>query len=406
MSRMELLDQEVWPIISPETVMVHFNLKESIILLLWLLLGTQGIARDSQTPKQCANKPATLEIHLRDLGYQSSKECRYSGTGIPRDLSVLNDDYKTRLAFVDDKTLIVYQSHCQLRAQSNGPSEPRSMEAFFISPKTGLLISKKTWPTIGRRWLNDLWDTQARIMAVRGGFLVHAGNSLTVYSSDQREEARLALDNGPRWAVAVTPLGDMIHLQRIQDNNEAEGEWLASNSLKKLRNQNEAAGITSASDDAVVNKMAHCVQLQAIGESPHSLYCSEPSHLGLPTFLTDSEILSVYSDGFTVFSSKGERLWSRESNVRSVADHKNSLNGNRFAILVTGHIIYDKVEVPDKKRTIFVYDRVERTQVACLGLDGDERVDFELSPDGSMLAVLVDDTVRVYVVPGLSTARN
>jgi len=244
-------------------------------------------------------------------------------------------------------------------------------------------------------------------MAVQGGFLVHAANSLMVYSAAQEPKAKLVLDGGPRWAVSVAPLGVTIHLQRIQDNNQAEGEWLASDSLKKLRQQDEAAGITSASDDAVVNKMAHCVQFQAVGESPHNLYCSDPSHLGLPMFLTGSEILSVYSEGFAVFSTYGEKLWSRESTVRSVADHKRSLDGNRFAILVTGGVAYDGVEVPAKQRAVFVYDRTARKRILCLVLGRhNERVDFELSPDGSMLAVLINDAIRVYKLPGIITARN
>ena len=62
-----------------------------------------------------------------------------------------------------------------------------------------------------------------------------------------------------------------------------------------------------------MDKLAHCVQLQAVGESPRNLYCADPSHLGLPLFLSNSEILSVYSSGFMVLSAKGDKLWGQES---------------------------------------------------------------------------------------------
>jgi hypothetical protein len=291
--------------------MISYGTKEATIFLLAWVLITTGPSKGSRTSTQDENRPAALEIHLRDLGYQVPPNCSYPGTGIPRDLSLLNDDYKQKLIFVDDKTLIVYQSHCQSHQDGVSP-ESRSMEAFFLNPQTGAFISRKTWPTIRRRWMNERWDTQARIVAVQGGFLVHAGNSLVLYSSEREQKAKLPLETGLRWAVTLAPIGRTIHLQRIHDDNQAEGEWRTSDGLTKLRSQHEMAGITSASDEAVVDKLAHCVQLQAVGESPRSLYCADPSHLGFPLFLSDSEILSVYSSGFMVLSAKGDKLWGQE----------------------------------------------------------------------------------------------
>lgn len=345
--------------------------------------------------------PAVLEIHLSDLGYQPAPETRYPGTGIPRDLSILNDDYKKRLTFTDDKMLVVYQSHYPSPTGKAGSPESRSMEAFFVSTQTGALISRKSWPTIQRRWLNERWDSQARIMAVRGGFLVHAGDSLTFYSSGLEPKGKLGLENGPRWAVTVAPLGHTIHLQRIQDDNRAEGEWFDSDTLAKVRSQHEIAGITSASDHAVVDNLAHCVQLQTVGEIPRNLYCADPSHLGLPLFLSDSEVLSVCGKGFAVFSTSGEKLWGREvPDARPVGNHKRSLNGNRFGILIRGRVMFDRVDLAEEQSAILVYDLSSRTQVFHLTLEHVAGpIDFDLSPDGSELAVLVGETVRLYKIP-------
>lgn len=115
------------------------------MFLLALVLTIVNAAGDSQNSKPEANEPAILEIHLRDMGYQPTQEYRYPGTGVPRDLSILNDDYNKRLAFIDDKNLVVYQSHCP--PEKDGSPGLRSMEAFFVNPQTGTLNSRKTWPT-------------------------------------------------------------------------------------------------------------------------------------------------------------------------------------------------------------------------------------------------------------------
>ncbi|MFZ0293842.1 MAG: hypothetical protein WAL52_09585 [Candidatus Sulfotelmatobacter sp.] len=366
-----------------------------------LVLAAACTARDRRLSTGDSTPPAVLEIHLSDLGYQPAPETNYPGNGIPRDLTILNDDYKQRLTFIDDKMFVAYQSHYPPQIEQGGSSQRRSMEAFFVSAQTGALISRKSWPTVQRRWLNERWDTQARIMAVQGGFLVHASDSLSLYSAEIEPKGKLVLEGGPRWAVTVAPLGRTIHLQRIQDDNRAEGEWFDSDTLAKLSTQHETAGVTSASDHAVVNKLTHCVQLETVGETPRSLNCADQPHLGLPLFLSDSEVLSVYGKGFAVFSTSGEKQWSREApDARPVANHKRSLNGNRFAILIRGPIIFDRVDLAEEQSAILVYDVSARTQVFHLTLSHVAgHIDFDLSPDGSAAAVLVGETVRLYKIP-------
>jgi len=302
------------------------------------------------------------------------------------------------------KTLVVYLSHFQPQGKNDATPESHSMEAFFIDTKSGSLISRKTWPTIKRRWMNERWDTQARMMAVQEGFLVHAGSKLISYSVDQREKGAVPLEDGPSWSAAVAPLGRTFHLQRI-DHDKAEGEWRASDTLASLRSQQEMPGITSASDRAVVTKLAHCVQMQTVGESSRNLCCSDPCRLGLPEFLSDAEVLSVYRNGFSVLSVNGEKLWGQESadgKNRLIATYKRSLDGDRFAISLRGdrHTVFDQVKVPNGQLAIFVYDRASRNQVFQLNLGSIvEQVDFALSPKGTALAVLLGDVVRLYKFP-------
>ena len=369
-----------------------------------LMFGMGGSVKERRPPIAGANNTPVLEIHLRDLGYQPAREYHYGGTGIPRDLSILNDDTKKRLTLLDEKTLVVYVSHNQLQTQKDGPPQSRNMEAFFVDTHSGALILHKTWPTIKRHWVNERWDTQARVLDVRGGFLVHAGLSLTLYSAGQKEKGAVPLEDGPSWAAVVAPMGRTIHLQRI-DGDQAEGEWLASDTLKKLQSQREVPGITSSSDHAVVTKLAHCVQMQVVSEPPRNLCCSDPCRLGLPEFLGDDDILSVYPNGFRVLSADGENLWGREgpdTKTRVIGNHKRSLTGNRFAISLSGngHTVFDHVKLEMGQLTILVYDNPARMQVFQLDVGSvTKQVDFDVSPDGSVLAVLLDDVVRLYKLP-------
>jgi hypothetical protein len=375
-------------------------LKTTILIIAVVAMPSVGSpSKDKQRQPAESSKPAFLEIHLADLGYRSSNDYHYPGTGIPRDISILNDDYKKRLTFIDQNMLVIYQSHYQPQKQKDGMPESRNMEAFFVNPQTGMLIERKTWSTIKRRFLNERWDTQARIFAAAGGFLVHAGNALTLYSAGLEQKAQLALEDGPRWAVTVAPLGHAIHLQRIYPDNQAEGEWLDSEALKKLRSQHEIAGITSASERAVVDELAHCLQLQAVGETARNLICNNP-RLELPLFLSESEILTTHYKGFTVVSTEGALLWGHEGPVM-ISSYERSLNGSRFALAMRGdNGTFDQFKILKKQVAIIVYARDTRLKVFELTMGRSNEVDaLELSPDGRMLAVLLGDTLRIYSIP-------
>jgi hypothetical protein len=204
----------------------------------------------------------------------------------------------------------------------------------------------------------------------------------------------------------IAPAGHTIHLQRINNDNTANGQWIASDNLAKLHSQTEIAGVTSASDNAVVNKLAHCIQLQPVDELPRNLSCPGQSHLGLPLFLSDSEVLSVYCNGFRVLSTKGQELWSREAppgkDRNVIAAHKRSLDGHRFAISLNGPTIFDQVSIPNGKHGIVVYDSTKRLRVLFLPVSAE---DFQLSPDGNILAILHGDNIGLYRIPGPSSSH-
>ena len=380
-----------------------FGRRESAWLLFsGLLMLAVVAAGQSSTKKADTSSQPFVEIHLRNLGYVPATDSRIKDNGIPRDLSLLNDDANLRLNFVGAETLVVYVSRFQSQPQQDVSRESRSMEAFFVDTASGALVAHKTWPTRKRRWLNDRWDTEARIIALGEGFLVHAGNKLTLYSADFKEKASLPLDEGSIWAVTVTPTGRVFHLQR-SSSDPAEGEWLSSDKLVRLGSQHEEPGITSASESAVVTALSHCAQLQAIGEPPRDLCCAEACRGRGPEFISEKEILLVCRNGFRLLSINGEELWKVEAakNIGNgaIADRAVSLNGNRFAIALDGHrgATFDGVKVSNGQ-SVVVYDVPKRAPVFRAAI-GQDAFPFVLSPDGGMLAVLIGETVRLYKIP-------
>lgn len=351
---------------------------------------------------QSATVPS-LEIDLRTLGWQPAQGFPYHGTGIPENLSVLNDDTKPRLAFVGERSLAIYQSRYHSSGTDSLPGS-REMEAFFLETGLGRLINHLTWPTRARRWLNERWDTEARILAVDGGFLVHAANVLISYSKDMKDERHLALEEGPLWSVTVPPEGHSFHVQRIQ-GSDASGRWLASGTFQELQGiNNETPGVSSASDNAVVTQLSHCVQIQFVKQAPRNLCCGGCCRAGIPQFLTDGEIVLAHDDGFSVFAPDGQILWSLRSDCRKRnclnVDVKTSLQSSRIAISFFGYrsASFDGIRVASGETHILVYDRSKQAQLMNVPVGKTTDFDFALSPDGSTLAVLVGDVVRIYQI--------
>ena len=115
-------------------------------------------------------------------------------------------------------------------------------------------------------------------------------------------------------------------------------------------------------------------------------------------------IVSVYDDGFSLFSLEGKTLWSLRSDCKKQRCLgillKASMQRNRFAISLTGyrHAVFDQVDVPREQSEILVYDTLKRLQLLHIAVGRTSVFDFALSPDGSTLAILVGDTVRLYKI--------
>lgn len=388
--------------------------KKLILVIVCLLSIEAGAASTGKKPQPAPTSIVDLAI----LGYGKAKPVYRSNTESFRDLTLLMQDDHSRLSFVSADTLAVYFT-----------SPSYQMEVFFLDVDSGKLIEHRTWKTFKRQWFNDSYDTEGRVMAVHTGFLVQARGKLELYSPDLRlvnTYDPCADDSGctGMWSVAVAPGGDTIHVQPSAQTNqvrlgsvsyftgtgEAEGSWLRSSSFQRIGSQLYFSGPDSISNDAIVTKRAHCLDLQRIGEPSRHLSCSKPAADGLPMFLNDHEILSVHYTGFSVLSTQGTEVWTvgvrsgHSPRILLAGSHQRSMDGSRFAISLTAYkkkVEFDGMPIARSPLdTVVVYDETCRQRVFGVTPHEDPADSaFALSPDGRTLAVLTGMAISIYKLP-------
>ena len=378
--------------------------------------------------KEAQPLPSAM-IDLSTLGYRKANAVHVSDKEAFRNSALFMQDDQSRLSFVSPNTLAVYFTLLFNGTDAETrPSSGYQMEAFFVDVDARKLIKRQNWNTLKRQWFNDSYDTEGRVIEVHNGFLVHAGGMLELYTPDLRlvNKYNLCTDEPEckgMWSVKAAPGGDVIYVQPFAQLNqvrrgtvsyfagagEANGRWLRSESFQKIGNQNYFGGPDSISNNAIVTEMAHCLDLQGIGEPSHHLSCSNPVAYGFPTFLNDREILSVHDDGFSVLSTEGTEIWTKGGSDPSgrrtffVGSHRRSMDGARFAVSLSGSkkVEFDGVRLARGPfETIVVYDEKCRQRVFNVTYRiGARDSDFALSPDGRTLAVLAGAAINVYKLP-------
>lgn len=400
------------------------------ILISLTLLMVSALGSPASDSSQHA--PVCLRIDLPQITSRVANSISQGNADVFRDLTLLMQDGHSQLSFVSENVLAVYFSHPP-EQNDKGASATYRMDVFFINTDSGELIEHRTWSTFKRQWFNDSYDTEGRILEVRNGFLVDASAKLELYSPDLKLVKTYDLRGNAStstgmWSVAVATGGDLIHIQPSEQTTqvrrgtvsiftgagETESKWLRSDSFEQTGTLSYFGGIHSASHDSIVAKRAHCLDLEQAGRPTRHLTCSSPASTGLPTFLNDAEVLSVYYTGFSVLSTNGTELWSAGSSDRGIhralmiGNHQRSMSGSRFAISLTGYkrkAVFDSVPVAHSPLyTIIAYDEHCRQRVFSMTPTISALEGFALSPEGRTLAVLTGTTISLYTLPAVSCA--
>lgn len=412
------------------------NLRMHRVTMIAFALGVFLVTSTIATPNLAAQKATPLperEIDLSALNFEQPKVPNYKNNEIFANLSLLFQDVHAHVEFIDAKELVVYFSDVvdeRVKAQNGQPpSSPPAhrMEALFLDVETGNLISHQAWQTRERRFFNTLYDTQARIMPVRGGFLVHADNLLTLYAPDLQEKEEMQLNPLHEYAATVAPGGNVFFLQQdspgiairsgpvsmvVNGDNVARGEWRSSESFEKLRARDLFPGAAeSVSTNAFAGKWYSCIDIQGADSTQSHLCCDDPCRYGQPMFLDDRQVVSCFRRGFRVLSTEGAVLWSREDPAwktwkdGDLWDDVRSLDGSRFAELRVAHrkLMFDGTQIPKRWFAVLLYDRSQRTKVFSVVLKPENVPTIALSPAGDRLAILSGTTLLLYRIPDTST---
>lgn len=371
-----------------------------------------------------------MRIDLPQITSRPAHCISHGNEDVFRDLTLLMQDGHSRLSFVSENVLAVYFNRPP-EQNDKGANTTYPMEVFFINTDSGELIEHRSWATLKRQWFNDSYDTEGRILEVHNGFLVHASAKLELYSPDLKLVKTYDLRGNAStstgmWSVAVATGGDVIHIQPSEQTTqvrrgsvsiftgagETESTWLRPDSFEHTGTLRYFGGIHSASHDSIVTKSAHCLDLEQAGRPTRHLTCSRPAATGVPTFLNDAEVLSVYYTGFSVLSTNGTELWSAGTSDPGIhralmsGNDRRSMSGSRFAISLTGHkrrAVFDSVPVAHSPLyTIIAYDERCRQRVFSMTPTMSALEDFALSPEGRTLAVLTGTTISLYTLPATS----
>jgi hypothetical protein len=387
---------------------------------------------------QTASPMPERQIDLRALNFEQPKIPNYKNSEIFANLSLLFQDVHAHVEFVTESELVVYSSdvvdeRVQARnGQSPSPEPTHRMQALFLDADNGTLVSHEIWQTRRRRFFNTGTDTQARIIPVRSGFLVHANNTLALYAADLHKKREMALDDSLEYAAIVAPGGDVFFLEHdtpgvvtsaggvsmVQNVDRglltAHGEWRSSETFDKLGSIDLfPGGADSVSKDAFAGRWYRCIVVQRVDSIRTPLCCDDPCTYGQPVFLDNDEVVSFFRSGFQVLSTKGKVLWGRQSrdwkNWKNfiLSDDVRSLDGSRFAGLFYADrkVEIDGTEIPKKWFGVLVYDRSKRAKVfsALLKPENAPAPAIALSPSGDRLAILSGTTLFLYRMPETST---
>ncbi len=395
-----------------------------------LLLCLPGIA-NQQVADQLKMAPV-LQVDIRQFGYEVPKRIYSKGNQLSEEdvRGAFGDFQLPSLDFTDKTTLAVYFERYDTEARH------LVLRLLLVDVRTGALRWQQEWPTKPLRWFRGPEDTQSSVLPVhQGQFLVHVNNTLKLYSPDfklvlerelpvnVRDEAKtlhpaggtgvaFLTAAGDTWAANVAPGGHVVVLTHIE-GKKTTTEWVTVDDLKEVQSLTDTNSFfsESASERAVTAFYDKAVQIRTAEKEVRVLCDRTSCPAGSPLFLTNDEVLvEKHGDtqGFSVLSTHGDMLWSREGrfSCNGLLGGRRSLDGRRFALLfdICGRRAqFDGVKLPRGGEAILVYDRESRSIVF---INRTPRIRFSgggwhyaLSPDGSYLAVRDETKVLIYAIP-------
>lgn len=317
------------------------------------------------------------------------------------------------------------------RRNSLDSSLPLRLRAILLDANTGLIAATVTWPTESRG---------SRIVGVHDGkFVTLRGSELTLYAGDfsALRETRLPPLLGPLgWLPHASPTGKNI-LFSSAELRKGSWIWVETDTLKTLSSWEDIpSGILTISDENIAtstcwwgqecrstivtaNDASACIavgpkcepkiQIRGLSTDWKTIAVGE-MYLG-PQFVNDdliflpgNTIKVIRTDGTVLFEeTRGRGSWGCwGSRALSSADGRRfvipscQVKGASATLDIGGHSVLSQFLIFDVSPQI----RMQALDVKGAKIQDD--IDFAISPDGSKIAILSNEFVQVFQLPGVT----
>lgn len=332
----------------------------------------------------------------------------------------------TSLWFVDDGTIIAtYLTWDDARPSlssrsSSDPNQPLRLKAIFLDADTGKIRSKQSWPSESRL---------ARIVAAHEGkFVTQKGNTLTLYSSEGKELNTLSLPPPPPnliWRAHSSPTGKSILFEDCAPMTVSLTSWIlvSADDLKVVRSWKvEQTGPVGISDSTIAMTACafperHCepnLKVRGVATDWKVIAPMEKSGWApFPKFVNDDTLFLSGTAGtpWKLLQSDGKVILSEDAPFRGGAPVP-SPGEQRFIVPFfksKGGFAALDIGAHGELTAVSVYDAPFRERSYLLEVKGAKIRSFSgksvaqlaLSPDGSKLAILYDESVYVFQLPPL-----
>jgi hypothetical protein len=322
---------------------------------------------------------------------------------------------KTSLWFVGNNTVVAtFVTREEKPALSSHDSSdtnlPLRLRALFLDASTGKVMSTQAWPSESRF---------AGIVATNdGNFITQRGVVLTLYSPDAKEVRRLSLPPIQQdlwgWVAHPSPTGRNILFAtpNLTTTDQTPWIWVDASTLEVARSWREAqSGWVGISDDTI--SMIACsfhvyrcdpgVEVRGLATEWKTIAPIERRPQSSPRFLNKDTIF-LSGHPWKLLQTDGKVILNENAPFEGSTAISSS-SGQRFVVPFfqsKGGVAALDIGAHGELKTISVYDAPFHERSYRLEVKGPkikELAQLALSPDGSKLAILYDESVYLFQLP-------
>jgi len=306
--------------------------------------------------------------------------------------------------------------------ESSDPNQPLRLRAVFVEADTGKIKSTQAWPSQSRL---------ARIVAANDGkFVTQSGTTLTLYSFEAKEVKRLNLPPPPQnlngWNAHPSPTGKSILFENSDWRTTSSKSWLwvSADDLQVIRSwREEQSGGVGISDRAIA--MTACMlpeyrcdpnlKVKGLATEWKTIASIEKSGWVWSPQFVDNDTLFLPGTPRKLLKTNGDVIWT-EAEPNGGAPIS-SAGGQRFVVPFfqsKGGVAALDIGAHGELKTISIYDAPFHERSYRLEVKGPKIRSFSdrslaqlaLSPDGSKLAVLYEESVYLFQLPPAPSAEH